>query len=57
MSDKLTPGKVYNDLTNGITSKKEASELLMTLIENSDYYAARIEGLEILRKISLKSVI
>ena len=55
MTESLEPNKIYNNYIDGNISKEVASDLLITLIENSDFHMNRIEGLEILEKIGLRS--
>ncbi len=55
MTEFLEPEKIYNNYIDGNISKGVAADLLITLIENSDFYMKRIESLEIIDKIGLRT--
>jgi len=50
----LTPLKIYQDLKNNSLDKKNAAELLITLIENSEKDDVRLESVQLLEKIDIK---
>ena len=50
----LTPLKIYQDLKNNSLDKKNAIELLITLIENSEKDDVRLESVQLLEKIDIK---
>ncbi len=55
MIDYLKPEEIYSNMSNGNLSKKDAMDLIITLIENNDYHMIRIEALEVLEQIGLKN--
>lgn len=55
MSEFFGPDKIYDNFTNNCLNKKDAADMLITFIENSDDYMLRIEALEIVEKIGLKT--
>ncbi len=55
MIDYLKPEEIYNNVSNGSLSKKDATDIIITLVENNDYHMTRIEALEVLEQIGFKS--
>jgi len=51
---QVTPKNVFSDFENNLLDKNYASELLMTLIENSKEDDVRAESIEYLKKIDCK---
>ena len=51
----LTPHAIYNDLKNNFIDKVSAVDLLITLIENVDNITTRIDSIEILERINIRS--
>jgi len=55
MTEFLDPDKIYSNFINDNISKEEATDLLITFIENSDFHMKRIESLEMIDKIGLRT--
>ena len=51
----FTPAAILEDLSNGDLDKNSALELLMTIVDNSDQVQTRLECINIIPKLNLKS--
>ena len=55
MTAYLEPERIYTDFINENLSKEVATDLLIIFIENSDFHMRRIESLEMIDKIGLRT--
>ena len=55
MKDFLTPEKIKNDFITGDLNKDKATELLITILENSDDTKIRVNSIKVLESLGIQN--